>query len=249
MRRLLLISNAGQPLFYHCRDELSQFLASSRRIGFVTAAAMDHESAYFENVQRSLLDLGVVDPNRRQFVQLAWDGPWWQSFEEIDAVFVRGGNTYVLLSRLRASGLLTAIKERVLHGSAYVGSSAGANIAGPNILTTNDWNVIGSTDFAGLGLVEFNINPHFLDEDRLPPGIGESRVTRIEEYLSQHKNPVVGLEAGAVIRVNGDVREVVGHGNAWVFNPQHNVARYQVGDIIEYSSFDAPTSSIRCGDG
>jgi dipeptidase E len=79
----------------------------------------------------------------------------------------------------------------------YMGSSAGSNVAGPNILTTNDWNVVALDRFDALGLVPFNINPHYRETDpAMAPG-SETRDDRIAEYHVVNANPVVGLEEGS----------------------------------------------------
>ena len=85
----------------------------------------------------------------------------------------------------------------------YIGSSDGANIAGPRILTTNDWNVVALDAFDALGLVPFNINPHYKEADPLMAAGSETRDDRIREYHVVKGNPVVGLEEGALVRVEG----------------------------------------------
>src|SRR5439155_19273651 len=80
--------------------------------------------------------------------------------ERAEALFVGGGNTYALLKRLQEGGLLDPIRTRVRAGLPYIGSSAGSNVAGPSLLTSNFWNVAAPTVFGALALVPFNINPH-----------------------------------------------------------------------------------------
>src|ERR1700675_1387471 len=108
-----------------------------------------------------------------------------------------GGNTYALLKRLAASGLLQAIRERGSGGMPYMGASAGSNVAGPNILTTNDWNVVALDRFEALGLVPFNINPHYRETDPVMAPFSETRDDRIREYHVVNANPVLGLEEGS----------------------------------------------------
>jgi len=86
----------------------------------------------------------------------------------------------------------------------YIGASAGSNVAGPTILTTNDWNVVALDTFEALGLVRFNINPHYKETDpAMAPG-SETRDDRIHEYHVVNANPVIGLEEGALARVEDD---------------------------------------------
>jgi dipeptidase E len=105
-------------------------------------------------------------------------------------------------------------------GLPYIGASAGANLAGPNILTTNDWNVVGLTAFEALDLVAFNVNPHYLETDpAMAPG-SETRDTRIAEYHVVRDNPVVGIEEGTMVRVEGGTATVRGTGRVKVFRRQ-----------------------------
>ncbi len=98
-----------------------------------------------------------------------------------------------LLQRLRGAGLLEAIRARVTTGMPYAGASAGSNVAGPTILTTNDWNVVGLDHFDALGLVGFNINPHYKEADPAMAAFSETRDDRIREYHVVNTNPVLGM--------------------------------------------------------
>jgi dipeptidase E len=132
-------------------------------------------------------------------------------------VLVGGGNTYALLERLRQSALLDAIRERVREGLPYVGVSAGSNVAGPSILTTNDWNGVGLTAFAALDLVPFNVNPHYLETDPVMAPGSETRDMRIAEYHVVRANPVVGIEEGTVVRVEVGLATMRGAGRVKLF--------------------------------
>jgi dipeptidase E len=147
-------------------------------------------------------------------LHLKWDDRPLETLRRADALFMGGGNTYALLERLAASGLLPAIRERVSSGMPYMGASAGSNVAGPNILTTNDWNVVALDRFEALGLVPFNINPHYRETDRVMAPFSETRDDRIREYHVANANPVLGLEEGSwVVAEDG---AVTAHGAARV---------------------------------
>jgi dipeptidase E len=214
--RALLISNSGRPYLEHCRSVLTEFLRASgpvRRLAFVSAAALVDEPGYFERARGAL----GADPPGLTVEHLRWDGDHGKILERAEAIFVGGGNTYALLRRLRESGLLDAIRARVRAGVPYLGASAGANVAGPNILTTNDWNVVGLTTFDALAIVPFNVNPHYLETDpAMAPG-SETRDDRIAEYLLVRENPVVGIEEGTMVRVVDGVATVLGTGQVKVF--------------------------------
>jgi len=207
--RALLISNSGAPFLEHCRGAITEFLGVRRRVAFVTAASLGDAAAYHARAREALPALEVL--------HLRWDVEPLETLEAAEALFVGGGNTYALLKRLRAGRLLEPIGAKLLEGMPYVGSSAGSNIAGPNILTTNDWNVVALDRFDALGVVPFNINPHYLETDpALAPG-SETREMRIAEYHAVHANPVVGIEEGTLLRVVGAAATVAGRGRVKLF--------------------------------
>jgi dipeptidase E len=132
--------------------------------------------------------------------------------EEAEALFVGGGNTFRLLKTLRDAGLLGPIADRARSGMRYLGASAGTNIAAPTIRTTNDMPIVQPDSFDALGLVPFQINPHYLDPDPAMRHMGETREERIREFLEENDRVVVGLREGAWLRVED--RTVALHGGA-----------------------------------
>jgi dipeptidase E len=136
---------------------------------------------------------------------------------EHQLVIVGGGNTFQLLKECRQRGFLEAIHERVSQGKTkYLGWSAGANLACPTIKTTNDMPIVDPGSLQGLGLIPFQINPHYVSVS-LPGHHGETRDERLEEYA--HANPglpVIGLPEGDWIRVAGKSIELRGpHRAMW----------------------------------
>lgn len=209
--RALLLGNSGRPFLEHCRGAIADFLGAARRVGFVTAASLGNEKDYCERAREALLPVGLTVEH------IHWNKQPLAALEVVDAVFVGGGNTYALLKRLRASKLLDAIRARVLAGVPYVGSSAGSNVAGPTILTTNDWNVVGLDRFEALGLVPFNVNPHYLETDPAMAAHSETRDDRIREYHVVNANPVFGIEEGTWLVVKDGAATVGGRGRVKVF--------------------------------
>jgi dipeptidase E len=137
--------------------------------------------------------------------------------EAAEAVFVGGGNTFRLLDALYRLDLLPDLRRRVAEGMPYSGASAGANLAGPTIRTTNDMPIVQPPSFDALGLVPFQINPHYLDPDPGSTHMGETRETRIREFHEENDTPVVGLREGAMLRVEGDSVELRGRAGARIF--------------------------------
>lgn len=201
---LRVLLHSGGPLGPAGRAGLAGFLGPIVRVAFVTAASLQDEVAYFERI-RAALAPPAPDGAGLDLLHLRWDAAPLATLARADALFMGGGNTYALLARLRASGLLEAIRERVGAGMPYMGASAGANVAGPTILTTNDWNVVALDRFDALGLVPFNINPHYKETDPAMAPYSETRDDRIREYHAVNANPVVALEEGSWVVVEGGV--------------------------------------------
>jgi dipeptidase E len=135
-----------------------------------------------------------------------------------DRVVVSGGNTFQLLAEVRRRGLLEKIRNNVRTGMPYVGWSAGANLACPTIKTTNDMPIVDPGGLDALGLVPFQINPHYSNAH--PPGHqGETRDQRLAEYaLANPQVPVVGLPEGDWLRVSGETVALRGPHPAAVFS-------------------------------
>jgi dipeptidase E len=210
--KILLLSNSGRPPYAWAQPILAEYLGGAKTIAFVSAATMKDPVEYFEWVRASLEPAHGVT-----VLHADWRADPLDAIARADVIFTGGGNTYALLSRLGQTKMLDAVRERVRGGAPYIGSSAGSNVAGPTILTTNDWNVVGLGEFTALGLVPFNINPHYLEADPLMAAGSETRDDRIGEYHVVNANPVVGIEEMAAVRVVDGVATVVGQRRAKLF--------------------------------
>ena len=227
--RILL--HSGGPLGPAGTAALPEFLGPLTRVAFVTAANLHDEAAYFERVSAALSP-PPPEGAGLELSHLRWNDRPLETLAPAEALFMGGGNTYALLKRLRESGLLTAIRERVSAGMPYLGASAGANVAGPNILTTNDWNVVALDRFEALGLVPFNINPHYTEADPVMAPYSETRDDRIREYHAVNANPVVGLEEGSWLVVEDDVVTAGGTARVKLFRRGAEPVRYRSGDRL-----------------
>ncbi|WP_335966030.1 dipeptidase PepE [Galbibacter sp. PAP.153] len=134
-----------------------------------------------------------------------------EALRSAKAVFTGGGNTFLLVSQLYEYGIMPILRERIFEGMKYFGTSAGANITGLTMQTTNDMPIIYPPSFKTLGAVPFNINPHYLDPVEGSKHMGETRETRIKEFHKINTQPVVGLREGSWLEVNGE--QIVLRGN------------------------------------
>ncbi|WP_284460307.1 dipeptidase PepE [Chryseobacterium sp.] len=132
------------------------------------------------------------------------------ALDQAKGYFTGGGNTFLLVKTLHEEGLMTVLKDNVTGGKAYLGCSAGSNIGGQNMKTTNDMPIVYPSSFDCMGLVPFNLNPHYLDPNPDLKHNGETRETRIKEFLTQNDSKVVGLREGNWIRRIGDTITVEG---------------------------------------
>lgn len=226
--------HSGGPLGPVGRAALPDFLGPRRRVAFVTAANLHDETVYFERI-RAALEPAPPEGAGLELRHLRWNRDPLATLADAEALFMGGGNTYALLQRLRRAGLLEAIAARVAAGMPYVGASAGSNVAGPTILTTNDWNVVGLDRFDALALVGFNVNPHYQEADPAMAAFSETRDDRIREYHVVNTNPVLGLEEGAWIIADDGAVTVHGTARVKLFRPAADPVWYRAGDRLPVS--------------
>ncbi|MBL6658938.1 MAG: dipeptidase PepE [Cryomorphaceae bacterium] len=134
-----------------------------------------------------------------------------------DGFFTGGGNTFVLTKTLYESGYFNAIDTAVQAGKPYMGTSAGANLTGISICTTNDMPIVYPPSFEAWGWVPFNINAHYLDPVEGSTHMGETRETRIKEFHHFNDQPVYGLREGSWIRVENGTFTLKGEHTARIF--------------------------------
>lgn len=211
--RLLLISTStvfGTRYLEHAFPHLRNFFLDTPRVLFIPHALRDRDG-YLARARPAFAEIGceldslheVPDPRA--------------AIERAEAIFCGGGNTFRLLATLCAMDVLTVIRRRAMQGLLYAGASAGANLACPTIKTTNDMPIVEPPSFDALGLVSFQINPHYVDPDPGSTHMGETRETRIREFLEENDTPVVGLREGAILRVDGDAVDLTGVAGGRVF--------------------------------
>jgi dipeptidase E len=213
MARLLLISNStlhGSGYLDHAETEIRDFLKTPARIAFVPFALYDrnHYAAQtrerLRNMEYDLISVHDVSNPQR-------------AVKEADAVFIGGGNTFRLLKGLYDWNLLAVIRQAVKAGMRYIGSSAGSIVACPSLKTTKDMPVVQPPSFEALGLVGFQISPHYLDPDPSSTHMGETQEQRILQFLEENEAPVVGLREGGILRVEDGSISLRGTAGARLF--------------------------------
>ena len=212
-KRILLISNStlfGSGYLDHAADEIQSFLRDVNRVLFVPYALHDRDdyaASARERFQRMGYELTSVHTSTDPA----------NAVNETDAIFIGGGNTFRLLKALYDFDLIAPISRRVEEGMPYIGSSAGSNVAAPTIKTTNDMPIVQPPSFAALGLVSFQINPHYLDPDPNSRHMGETRETRLLQFLEENDTPVAALREGAMIRIEKGEMSLKGSTGARIF--------------------------------
>lgn len=210
----------------HTEADIKAFLTGVSRVLFVPYALHDQDN-YVQTARTKFEAMGfgldsihaATNPRR--------------AVEQAQAIFVGGGNTFRLLKRLYEIDLLEVIKERAKSGMPYMGASAGSNIAGPTIRTTNDMPIVEPPSFDALGLVPFQINPHYIDADPNSTHMGETREQRLREYLEENTVPVVAIREPTWLHLKNRVVTLKGKARARIFKREQEPYEVEPGSVIE----------------
>ena len=214
--RLLLISNStmpGEPYLDYPKNEIRKFLGERPVTAvFIPFAAVTFSfDEYCEKVGERFSEIG------HHIVGIHTFEDQKKAVRDAEAIVVGGGNTWQLVRMLHDKQLMTPIREKVRNGMPYIGWSAGANVACPTLRTTNDMPIIDPKGFDCLGLVPFQINPHYLHEN--PEGhAGETREQRINEFLEINPDIyVAGLREGTMLKREADKLSLLGNRSCRLF--------------------------------
>jgi len=197
------------------RDLVADHFRDCDSVLFVPYASHDH-SSYTSRMQEFQ---GSGGPT---LVGIESLGDPLAAVNQMQGIYIGGGNSFLLIRELHEKGLVEAIRDRVLSGVPYLGVSAGANVASPTMMTTNDMPITLPPSFDSLGIVPFQINPHyhpgkirFMDGDELVDHYGESRAQRIAEYHRTSDTPVLGMWEGSFVKWDGSKGSLVGRATAF----------------------------------
>ncbi|HWR13610.1 MAG TPA: dipeptidase PepE [Terriglobales bacterium] len=229
-KRLLLISSSrvhGGGYLDHAENEIRDLFAGVQRVLFVPYALKDQDG--YASVVRAKFEATGYGLDS---IHTAADPK--QAVNSAQGIFIGGGNTFRLLNTLYKLDLISAIRARVEAGMPYMGSSAGSNVAGLSIKTTNDMPIVQPPSFEAIGLLKIQINPHYLDADPNSTHMGETREQRLKEYLEENDVPVVAIREPAMLRVENDRVQLKGAKGARIFRRGMEPYELEPGSLVEF---------------
>ena len=208
-------------------DEVKNFFTEAEEILFIPYARPGGISfdEYTEAPRKAFAKIGLSVKGIHEFENPA------EAVANAKGIFTGGGNTFLLLKTLYENGLIEPLRQAVKNGTPYMGSSAGSNITGLTIGTSNDMPIVYPPSFDALQLVPFNINPHYLDPIPDTKHQGETRETRINEFHFQNEQPVIGLREGSWLRLQNSKLELKGELTAPLFEKGKDAREVEVGDV------------------
>lgn len=211
---LLSASREGNtPYLSHALPFIAPLCEKAKRWVFIPYAGVGMSyDEYLAKVKDALASLPITIQGVHEC------GDPRQAIKEADGIFVGGGNTFHLLNELYRYDLVNLIKEQVSEGKPYVGWSAGSNIAGQSIRTTNDMPIIEPPSFTAIGLVPFQVNPHYTDY-QAPGHNGETRAQRIFEFTKVDPiTPVIGIQEGSALKLENGKLTLIGNKPGYLFH-------------------------------
>ncbi len=218
MKKLFIASTStvhGKGYLEYILPQLSNFYKGVKEILFIPYArpsGLTHDE-YTNRVQQGFEKINIKVKGVHEYKNPI------DAVNNAKGIFVGGGNTFLLVQQLYKHKLISTIKNVVENGIPYFGTSAGSVITGLTMQNTNDMPIIYPPSFDTLGLLNFNLNCHFLDPDTNSTHMGETRETRINEYHTIHKTSVLGLREGSWLQVEGQKIILKGTLNARLFQP------------------------------
>lgn len=216
MKNLLLASTStlhGSDYLEYLLPELKQHFTNCKTILFIPYArpsGISHE----EYTEKTALAFAKIKLNIRGIHE--YENPV-EAIQNAEGVFTGGGNTFLLVNELYRNKIMIPLKETLEKGIPYLGTSAGSNISGLSMQTTNDMPIVYPPSFQTLGLIPFNLNVHFQDADTQSKHMGESRETRINEFHQFNNFPVLGLKEGSWLEIKANKIVLKGNLSAKLF--------------------------------
>lgn len=232
MKKLIIASTStvhNTSYLEYLLPTLEQLFQDTKEVVFIPYArpgGISHD-AYTDKATEAFLKIGKSLKGVHSF-----DDPV-AAIRKAKGIFTGGGNTFVLVKALHNNELMQPLREAIFGGTPYLGTSAGSNICGISMRTTNDMPIVYPPSFKTLGVVPFNINPHYLDPDPNSTHMGETREMRIKEFHSQNTMPVIGLREGSWLEVKGETIRLKGELPARIFLPMVEPYEIESGTLID----------------
>ncbi|MEN2415470.1 dipeptidase PepE [Flavobacterium mesophilum] len=179
-------------------------------IPYARPSGISHDE-YTQKVSQAFATINISVKGIHEFEDVQ------DAIKNAEGIFTGGGNTFLLVTQLYKNNIMQLLSETVKNGTPYLGTSAGSNICGLSMQTTNDMPIIYPPSFQTLGLIPFNLNPHYLDPDLQSKHMGETRETRIKEFHAFNSIPVLGLREGSWLEVKGEKVTLKGNLTARLF--------------------------------
>ena len=227
MKKMLLASTSiiyGQKYLEYLLEDIKMLFSGCKKIIFIPYArpsGITHLE-YTEKVKKIFesLNLKILNYTKDNIKE---------QLEICDGIFTGGGNTFLLLNKLYEFNLIEDLRDKINSGIPYLGTSAGTNICGLSIGTTNDMPIINVESFEALGIIDLNINPHYIDQIDGIEHMGESRETRINEFHNLNNQLVVGLREGSLLNIVGDDIILKGAKKAVIFKKGNELFEIKTG--------------------
>ena len=233
MKNICLASTStvhGKPYLSYLHHELKELFDGISEIVFVPYAqpgGLSYDD-YTAKAQEGFDAINITVKGIHTFDN-AFD-----AIKQAKGIFVGGGNTFLLIKTLYEQNLIECMRDVVTAGTPYLGTSAGSNIGGVNVRNTNDMPIVYPPSFEAMGLIPFNINPHYLDPIEGSTHMGETRETRINEFHAHPENrvSVLGLREGSWIRVKGESITLGGDLSARLFQKGKDAVELESGSDL-----------------
>ena len=227
MKKMLLASTStiyGQNYLEYLLEDIKILFSGCKKIIFIPYARPSGIShlEYTNKAKKVFesLNLNILDYTKDNIKE---------QLEICDGIFTGGGNTFLLLNKLYEFNLIEDLRYKINSGIPYLGTSAGTNICGLSIGTTNDMPIIHVKSFEALGIIDLNINPHYIDQIEGIEHMGESRETRINEFHNLNDQLVVGLREGSSLSVIGNDILLMGTKKAVIFKKGNKLFEIETG--------------------
>ena len=235
MKQILIASTStvhGSGYLEYLLDSLKVHFKNANTVLFIPYArpgGISHQD-YTEIVRIAFSKINKAVKGIHEF-----DNPK-DAIKSAEAIFTGGGNTFVLVNQLYKNNLMSELRSTIESGTPYLGTSAGSNICGLTIGTSNDMPIMYPPNFNTLGLIPFNINPHYLDPEPSSTHMGETRETRIIEFHEFNSQPVIGLREGSYLEIKGSKIVLMGPLKARIF--EKNRQPYELETMSDLSSLN-----------